>query len=983
MTDVIEGMRGSRRTAVVVVGSLLIALMAFALQPDSASAQEESYTLTVSTQGGGKVTGPGIDCGNGGTDCSETYLVTYDRQCAYDEDLGRVVCEDVPVYQDVTLNASPTSGWRFQDWGGDCSGAQSTCALTMDANHSVSASWVQLPPNGRIAFQTNRDGNDEIYVMNADGTGQTRITNNSEIDRQPAYSPDGTKIAFSGQGRLTSNGDIYVMNANGTGKTFLTDSLWFDGHPAYSPDGSRIAFVSQRDENYEVYAMNADGSGQTNLTNSPTTVDTDPSYSSDGQKITFHRDGDIWVMNSDGVGKRALTNDPAPDANPVFSPDGTKIAFTSFRDGNYEIYTMNADGSGEENITDNAAQDDLAAYSPDGTKIAFNRDRDMWVMNADGTGQTRLTQYPPDAIFPSWGPANTSVPETTITSSDYSGPVNSTSQRFFFSSGPDTIFECKLDGGAFEPCESPKGYADLAEGSHTFQVRAINAAGNADPTPATHAWTVDTVAPDTTITSGPSEGSTVNSKSATFGFTSNEPGATFECKIDNSIFGPCSSPRSFDFLSEGTHTFTVRASDGANTDPTPASRSWTVDAPPETTITSFNYPGSSGSVNGWRNSTSASFGFTSNEPGTTFECRLTRQGETAGAFTACASPKEYTGLTDGRYTFEVRARDGAGNVDPSPAGDTWKVDATPPSLTITSGPAEGSVVNSSSASFAFSASDASSGVGSVRCRLDDGVFGPCSDGVSSHSVAGLADGQHTFQVRATDIVGNSTTTSRTWTVDTSAPETTLDPSGPTGTVNTDSAGFAFTSTETGSTFECKLDSAAFAPCVSPKSYTGLPDGSHVFEVRARDGAGNIDTSPASRAWTVNTAPADTTAPRVRGVTPLANATGVAPSANVKATFSEAMKVSTITKSTFKLFRINTNGTTTRITDVTVALSPEGLTATLDPFGTSATQLAANTSYKATITTGATDLAGNALDQNASLSGNQAKSWRFTTGGAVQ
>ncbi|MGH3145481.1 MAG: TolB family protein, partial [Rubrobacter sp.] len=495
MTATIAVSRGRGwRIVVATTVTLLLALLIFAFQADPASAQaeEESYTLNVSTTGSGKTTGPGIDCGNGGTDCTETFPVTYEQDCYFDEEIREVVCEDVPVYQEVTLTASPASGWRLQNWGGACSGTQSTCVLTMNDNHSVSASWVQLPPNGRIAFQTSRDGNDEIYVMNADGTGQTRITNNSEFDRQPAYSPDGTKIAFSGHGRLTNNGDIYVMSANGTGKTFLTDSLWFDGHPVYSPNGSRIAFVSERDGNYEIYAMNADGSGQTNLTNSPTTADFNPSYSPDGQKITFHRDGDIWVMNADGTGQMALTNDPAPDAMPDFSPDGTKIAFTSFRDGNYEIYTMNADGTGETNFTNNAAaQDDMASYSPDATKISFvsfpvgGGNDELYVMNADGTGEPRAVAS--DAIYASWGPANTSVPETTITYASPAAVFNSTSARFFFSSELDTIFECKLDGGAFAPCESPKEYADLSEGPHTFQVRAINAAGNADPTPATHA----------------------------------------------------------------------------------------------------------------------------------------------------------------------------------------------------------------------------------------------------------------------------------------------------------------------------------------------------------------------------------------------------------------------------------------------------------------------------------------------------------------
>ena len=124
------------------------------------------------------------------------------------------------------------------------------------------------------------------------------------------------------------------------------------------------------------------------------------------------------------------------------------------------------------------------------------------------------------------------------------------------------------------------------------------------------------------------------------------------------------------------------------------------------------------------------------------------------------------------------------------------------------------------------------------------------------------------------------------------------------------------------------------------------------------------------------AEAETTPPKVNSTAPAADATGASPSANVTATFSEKMQKATVTKSTFKLFKVTSTGTT-QVTNVTVSLSSDGLKATLNPFGTSTTKLAKNAKYKAVVTTGARDLAGNALDQNRSLSGNQAKSWTFT------
>ena len=264
------------------------------------------------------------------------------------------------------------------------------------------------PENGSIAFDSIRDGDYEIFKMNAGGTSETALTNDPSSDRYPIYSPNGSKIAF--QSTRDGNSEIYLMNFDGSNPTRLTNNSAIDEPTGFSPDGAKILFQSNRDGNYEIYSMNANGSSPTRLTNNSAT-DTDAKYSPDGAKIVFRssRDGnnEIYSMLVSGNVPVRLTNDPANDESPMFSPDGSRIAFHSYRDGNAEIYVMYANGDNERRLTLNPADDLAPIWSPDSSRVVFYADReanqnDIYSIPANGGTASRMTSNAAFDGHPSW-----------------------------------------------------------------------------------------------------------------------------------------------------------------------------------------------------------------------------------------------------------------------------------------------------------------------------------------------------------------------------------------------------------------------------------------------------------------------------------------------------------------------------------------------------------------------------------------------------
>lgn len=280
----------------------------------------------------------------------------------------------------------------------------------------------QLDSPGKIAFESYRDGNAEVYLMDADGSNLVNLTNNPAYDGTPSWAPDGQRIAFTSE--RNDNPDIYVMGADGTNPTQLTDGGGFNVVPAWSPDGSQILFVSNRTYylqmeggelelpgNAKLWVIGAEGGRPSRLT-SRIGLDMYGSWSPDGQSIVFMsvRDdnSEIYMLQPDKV-EVNLTNNPARDLNPAWSPDGSKIAFMSDREGNMEIYLLDLEKDTLTNLTQNPANEGDPAWSPDGSKIAFTSDRDgnieIYVMDADGSNPRRLTNNPGDDFHPQWQPS--------------------------------------------------------------------------------------------------------------------------------------------------------------------------------------------------------------------------------------------------------------------------------------------------------------------------------------------------------------------------------------------------------------------------------------------------------------------------------------------------------------------------------------------------------------------------------------------------
>jgi hypothetical protein len=249
---------------------------------------------------------------------------------------------------------------------------------------------------GQIAFVSNRDGNDEIYVMNPDGSNQRRLTNTPGEDWHPSWSPDGSRILFQCMSGGTFN--VCVVNANGSGYTQITNWTKDEGlaqRPVWSPDGSKIVVTRELAGGQKLIVMNADGSSQTEIVN----LGRDPSWSPDGTQIAFIRWDSgglqVWTTSPDGSNVRVLTQGDQDHMYPTWSPDGRQIAFEY---DHTRVAVVDAEG-GPPRIIANKGSYSLS-WSPDGKRLVIAPSQEgLWLVNADGSGLTQIAQ---EGKQPSW-----------------------------------------------------------------------------------------------------------------------------------------------------------------------------------------------------------------------------------------------------------------------------------------------------------------------------------------------------------------------------------------------------------------------------------------------------------------------------------------------------------------------------------------------------------------------------------------------------
>lgn len=446
-------------------------------------------------------------------------------------------------------------------------------------------------------------------------------------------------------------------------------------------------------------------------------------------------------------------------------------------------------------------------------------------------------------------------------------PTESETAEFSFSgfdpSGFIAGFECKLDDGGFSACDSPKEYAEIGQGSHTFEVRAIDKAGQAG-VPDSYTWLVETATPpDPPVLTSTQPASPANNNSPkVFGMAAAGTAITLypfaSCTgtpLPNVTVAELESGITVSVADDSLTEFSAIAWDGE----VESDCSNTISYREDSTLPTVTIEAKPANPTA---ATEAEFSFSGADPGGSgvkeFQCKLD-----AGAFAPCTSPQSYTELNDGSHEFAVRSIDNAGNQS-SPATYSWSVDTAAPAVTIDS--LSKTVIGSGGSSeLRFHANKDGTyqlRLGGADCDtgtlLQSGPYGgQPAEATLTIAAAELAEGANPLHLCLTDAVENTGSATTSIRLDTTAPSTSII-SRPANPTTATAAEFSFSGEDPGGSgiagFECKLDAGAFSACTSPATYAQLATGAHGFAVRAVDNAGNVDPEPPAYDWTISTPP---------------------------------------------------------------------------------------------------------------------------------
>lgn len=755
--------------------------------------ERSAGTTTLVSQG--QINGNGaFDAGFAGlaTDGSRVFFSTSEQLVAMDTDASRDIYERSAGTTTLVSQGEINGNGAFD-------AANGNFRFSADGSRAVFATGEQL-------VATDSDASQDIYERSAVTTShvsQGDINGNGAFPVELAHlSADGSHVFFFTNEQLATadadmSRDLYERSA---GTTTLVSRGQINGNGAFdvgntvfsSTDGSRVFFYTSEqlvsadsDASQDLYERSAGTTtlvtqGQINGNGAFTPGVLDVDSSADGSRVFFTTSEQLVAGDSDGV-------------TDIYERSGG----TTTRVSQGQI-----NGSGGFHVG-------FAGASSDGTQAFFRTSEQLVTVDTDASRD----------VYERSGGTTTLISQ---------GQMNG--------------------NGAFDVDPVTNGGVDYfsSDGSHVFFTTAEQLVGDDnddqidiyDRSGGTTRLISKRQPPQTSV-SGPA-GATSDS-TPTFTFTSDNPNASFECRVDQADFDECSGPGAAHTpapLSDGQHVFEVRAiGSDAVADPSPATRVFVVDTlDPQTTVDA----GPAGATS----DSTPTFAFASSDAGSSFQCQIDD-----GPLGTCSGPgathTPAAPLAEGPHSFSVVATDPASNVDDSAATRAFTIDTLPPEVSVVSGPSGPN--RDTTPTFTFSSDEAGS---TFRCRIDSGAFGACSGPGSSHTTAALAEGAHVFRVRATDAAGNTDTERRSFAVDVTPPDTVIN-SGPSGTTTDRTPTFSFSAVPaSGATFQCKVDSGSFVSCSSPRTTSTLSVGTHTFRVRARDAAGNLDPTPAIRSFKV-------------------------------------------------------------------------------------------------------------------------------------